>query len=106
MNYQEQVTSGEMKQWKRCFEVHIQNQLNMVPSILFNEEIVKQLPDGTFVRNAAGNVSHELIDPSEIFPLINPADGTQLGQMTYGQLYAALYSLYIHSALERDAQGI
>ena len=53
----------------------------------------------------AGSVEQVLGDPSASFVLRNPATGQPTGQtMRHGELYVALWSLYIGLAEARDVE--
>lgn len=104
MNYKEQVNSGSMITWRRCDEININNPLNGMPQIAFHEEDVKSLPNGEIIKQSVGNLyEHFTMDNSNtIFNVLNPADDSVLRQSTYGEVYAVMYSLYLHLAGLRD----
>ncbi len=85
--------------WKRANAISIQNALNGVPSISFNQEIVASFDDGTSASIAsAGIITEQFINTGEAFNLLNPLDGTIIGVTTYQDAYVMLASLYAHIA--------
>ena len=100
MDYQEAPVAG--KRWKRCYAINIKNQLGQTPSVEMFEEVVTTLEEDTF-KKSSGSLQ-VLFDPSAEIPLLDPTTGLSLGvSMTQGQIHVALWSLYMMSALARDA---
>jgi hypothetical protein len=90
-------------QWNRCNAIHIQNTYGQKPQVTMQEEQITLIGDQQFQRSTGG-FSIEF-DPSSVIPLLNPADGTSLGQtMTQGQIHVALWSLYMAEVAKRAAQ--
>lgn len=100
--------------WQRCRSVTISNPhpasghpMNPQPPhpiATFEEEQVFALPDGKFVFTSVGSCS-KAFDPAAAFPILDPSTGLPTGQtFTQGVLYVILYSLYMQTAIERDAQ--
>jgi len=99
-DYKETAVTG--KKWQRCNVVHIDNPYNAQPTVTFAEEEVASVGNETFIKPA--DQIHFAFDPSVVIQLRDPGTGELTGQtMTGADIYAALYSLYIQSALERDA---
>ena len=87
------------KKWKRANVISIQNPLNGIPSISFNQEITASFDDGTFASiEYAGMITEQFINTAEAFNLLNPLDGTVIGTSTYQDAYVMLASLYAHIA--------
>jgi hypothetical protein len=104
-NYQQSDIAGT--KYTRSYQVNVQNGLSNKAITFFEEQIIN-LDDGSVVQQKAGNVSESLTadNASTAFPLLDPETGQVIVQgatMTYSGVYAALYSLYIHLATERDA---
>ena len=99
-DYRETDVSGT--QWQRCCAVHIQNPYGQTPQITLQEEQLTTVNGQLFQKGAGGiNIT---FDPNEVINLLNPATGEALGTtMTHGQMYTALWSLYIAKADARDA---
>lgn len=97
-NYKEDTVKG----WQRVKSITIDNALGVIPTIVFAEEMVITSGDAVFHHDVQG-MQERFSDPSIVFPLLNPEDGTVIGEATYGQVYATLYSLYIALAAKRDA---
>lgn len=99
MNYRETANNTS---WQRCGTVHIYNPLEGTKTCRFDEETVVQV--GSRVVCAPESYITKDFDPEAVIPLLDPATGAPTGQTTtHGQLYLILYSLYIQTALERDA---
>lgn len=104
-NYKETGLAGTS--YVRANSVNIWNDENN-KNITFQEEQVITLADGEVIRKPAGQVFSNFTaeNASTAFPLLNPETGEPLvdgAQMTYEGVYAALYSLYLHLATERDS---
>jgi hypothetical protein len=102
--YMPNTTTGTISTWKRACKIEITNPITGSPSAIFSEEIATALPDGTFISKHSTSLSENATDMTLTFPLLDPATGNVVGSMTYGQLYAAMYSLYLNLAAERDAE--
>lgn len=99
-NYHESTVTGTS--WQRCHTVTIRNPLDGAKKIEFAEERVIAL-DGEDMRTWVVGCER-LFVPGEQFKILNPETNQPTGQvMTHAQLYQALYSLYMQTALERDA---
>lgn len=102
IKYRETSFSGSS--YIRCDSINIINGSDN-KRIRFNEVEVTTLGDGRVDKKPAGSVGEFLSEDSAntSFSILNPEDNTDTGtQMTYGGVYAALYSLYLHLAKERD----
>ena len=94
--------------YARAYRIEAQNPLDGVPSITFAEEVVYAIEGNGIISKQTGNLNESLSldNVGTEFDLLNPITGEAVGaKMTYGQLQAALYSLYIHLAKERDSAG-
>jgi len=99
-DYKESSLSGV--QWQRCKTVTIDNPLVGGKSVVFHEERVISL-DGQNLRQPIGACSKAFSSDGE-FPILDPSTNLPTGQtMTHAELYSVLYSLYMQTALERDA---
>ena len=98
-NYKQTTVSGET--WQRAARVVVENPLNATPSILIVEEEAIVLGDKT-ITNVCGNLSCAF-DPEATFPAIDPATDEPVGRdITHGEVYALLNSLYMDLAKKRD----
>lgn len=98
-NYNQQTGQGES--WQRCYEVVIDNPLNAAAQITFKEEMVVQIGENTFTKPITACRSS--FDSEAEVPLLNPETGLATGpSFTHQELYQYLYSLYIHTAKQRD----
>jgi hypothetical protein len=80
---------------ERSKRVILENPISGIPSATFLKQEVIQL-DGRqdpIVRDV-GAVKADMLDTATSFPLLNPADDSVIGSMTYEQFYAAAYSLF------------
>jgi len=85
--------------------MHIEcnNGFGETPWIRFDEEDRAALSDGSSAVTGTSSITKPFDDPDKAFPLLDPATGQPTGAvMTHGAVYATLFSLYIHSAKERD----
>lgn len=95
---QEQAT-----EWQRCAAVVIMNPHQGIADIRMDEEKIITIGD-SFYSKPAGSLQFTF-PPDEVINLRNPATGELVGAtMTCGDIYLALYSLYIQKALARDAE--
>lgn len=100
-DYKETAVTG--KKWQRCNVVHIDNPYQAQPTVTFAEQEVAEVDGATF-QTQLGQLVFPF-DPVENINLRDPATGDLTGQTVTGaDVYAALYSLYIQKAMERDAQ--
>lgn len=99
-NYRETTVAGT--EYLRCRSVHIINEKDRVPVVAFGQELVTILP-GRTVFEGAGELRVDF-DPNKTINVINPLTGEPTGQsMTYGEVYAVLYSAWLQEAQARDA---
>lgn len=102
-DYRQQTFTGS--KWTRCLHLEANNPYGGQPSIRFDEEERVSLQDGQTLGKATGAISRPFTDPLAEFPLLDPTTGAPTGgNLTHGQVYAILWSLYMDSAKLRDAQ--
>jgi hypothetical protein len=98
-DYKESNVSGT--QWQRCNGVYIQNSYKNVPNITLREEKVTEIGEELFFKDM-GQIDFQF-NPNAVIQLLNPVDGTPTGAtMSMGEMYIALWSLYMTKAAERD----
>ena len=91
-------------QYDRAYQIVIDHPLHRAPRATFFEERVITTPTGSLSR-AVGEC-HLAYDPTALVPLLDPTTGDPTGQsVSMGELYAMLYSVYIHTATARDQAG-
>lgn len=99
--YKETLVSGSS--YTRCNQILINNSLRTTPTIRFDEQVVVSMEAGGAIINGSGSIEM-VFDPAKLIPLMDPTTGIATGQtMSYGEVYAVLYSAYLDAALERDA---
>ncbi len=99
-DYKETTLEGTA--YTRCDSVLLSNPKDGLPGVAFHEQRYYNL-DGEVVVRDMGSLPVSY-DPAGVIQLRNPATGELVGQtMSHDVLYAAMYSLYIQSALARDA---
>jgi len=102
-NYKETTLAGAS--YIRANSVAVRNGESN-KSISFYEEKVINLEDGEIIRKPSGEVSSAFTpeNANTEFQVLNPGTGEPIdgATMTYADVYAALYSLYLHLATERD----
>jgi len=102
-NYNETAVSGSI--WTRAKAVQINNPANGTPSITFTEEQVVDY-NNTLLSGGQPSFVSVTFNPAAVIPMIDPTTQTATGAtMTQGDLYAALYSLYLQVAAARDVQA-
>lgn len=103
-NYKESQIAGS--KWTRARRVVLNNPLDEVPTIVFEEEQVVQAGDLTVKQPVAPGpntvVSGQFADPTTVFDLLDPETDTVTSTVTYAQFYAMVYSMYKHLAARRD----
>jgi hypothetical protein len=100
-NYKEPTITGYS--YTRCNQVLISNRLGAVPQIRFDEQVVVTMETGGTIINGSGSIEMDF-DAAKMIPLIDPTTGAATGQsVSYGTVYAMLYSGYIDGATSRDA---
>lgn len=100
-NYKETSITGSS--YTRCNQVLISNRLGAVPTVKFDEQVVVSLETGGSIINGSGSIGMDF-DAAKMIPLIDPTTGAATGQsVSYGTVYAMLYSAYIDAATARDA---
>lgn len=99
-NYNETKVSGQS--WNRCFKIEFFNPYNCQPECkMFEEEIISV---GDKSLTTLTRILAPQIDMSSVINLINPMTGEPLGaSITHQDLYIALFSLYINTAMAKDA---
>lgn len=102
-NYLESNVAGN--KYVRCNAIHVMNVLNGAKMITLSEEQVIILDDD-IITKPSNQIVKELTpnNANTSFDVLNPEDNSVVSSMTYEEVYAVLYSLYLHSALERDAK--
>jgi len=100
-DYKESTLAGTS--WQRAVRVVVENPLNGTPSIMFVEEQAINTGSDIITRPVA-NLSCSF-DPSATFPALDPTTNEPVGRdITHGEVYGLLYSLYMDLAKKRDAQ--
>jgi len=98
--YQQTDVAGS--QYQRGRSLYFENPLGAAPSLLVREERVINLANRQILE-PAGEIRKTVDDLSVVFPLRNPESGEETGeQLTFQDVYVALYSVYWHLANERD----
>jgi len=97
--YQEQTGQGQV--WQRCYSIAVDNPLGGQATITFNEEKVMSIADQ--VVRTPHAMCRKKFNAQMTFPIRNPQTGEPTGDtMTHLELYNILYSLYMHTAQQRD----
>lgn len=111
-NYNETTVSGAT--WIRSFQVQINNSYNGTPTVVFLEERAVALSDNTVLTIPVQPGFCEVgFDPSAQIPLVNPWTGEPMTNndpenpvqqyASHIEAYILLWSLYLQTAMERDA---
>lgn len=97
--YNKKVITGEMTTWTRANQIIINNIAGQNNTVLFQQEVIKVLPDKEVIKTQIDSIAKDIVDINEIFELLNPITGEPVGvKMSYGQLAAAIYSIYVATA--------
>ena len=98
-SYQSSTISGEA--WTRCPEITISNPTDGQPSITFREERVALIGSDKLITPL--NRIVVAFNPDDVIPLYNPETMEPIGtSITHGEVYAIMYSAYLHAAYTRD----
>lgn len=98
-DYQETQVTGT--KWQRCNQVLLNNPHNAQRSIEMREEEIVILGDNVFCQTVPGMKFD--FNPQDTFELRDPATGNVTGAtMSMGEMYVAVWSLYMQKAMERD----
>lgn len=101
----EEVTGNSWLRTKRIVFENPQQHLGP-PKVKFVEERVYEVNAENVhdrVARDVGSIEETFTDPTKTFPVINPATGELTpNELSYGELYAMIYSAYIHLAMKRD----
>lgn len=104
-DYKEQTISGQ--QWQRVWRVECDNKLGGQRRITYYEETAVKVGDHVITSP----ISKTLVKPfdatteGDTFDLVHPMTGETVGTMTEQALFIALFSHYLHTASQRDAQN-
>lgn len=102
-DYKESTVAGTS--WQRASRVVVDNPYGGVPTIMFVEEQAINIGDSIITKPVA-NLSCNF-DPSATFLAIDPTTNTPTGQeISHGEVYGILYSLYMDLAAKRDGVAI
>lgn len=102
-DYKQATVVGQARQ--RCKQIVIDNSLGQVPGIRFDEERVISTEEGDIQRDA-GTLAASYA-PSHVVQLLNPITGEPTGKsITYGEVYAIIYSAYLDAAFARDIANL
>lgn len=78
---------------------------HLPPKVVFHEERVIEGETGVMTRFPEGQCVLEH-DPALAIPLLDPATGEATGEtLSMNELYAMVYSVYMHAATARDAEA-
>ncbi len=103
MKYKQTSVTGES--WVRAKRIVIENVLNEDNAIKFVEEKVTNL-DGDNTSQDLGVLDNKVgdVDMSTEIPVIDPETGEPTGtSITYGELHAFIFSVYMALVNERDS---
>jgi Na+/alanine symporter len=113
-DYKEEVLTG--KKWVRSYAFQGTNTYKSIPTLRFEEEIIRELVDGTMLVNGYGSgVSANMTTPDKVIVLRNPTDDSVIPSIevlvsmvgcTYTLVQVLMYSLYKQLATERDESGV
>lgn len=96
--------ADKIKGKQRVYGGSFSNELEGIPSVVFNEELITHdAVSGRVFHNQTGSVAVSLTDPATPLTLRNPVDDSVIGAVTYQDVFVMLYSLGRQAQIERDA---
>lgn len=102
-DYKEKTAEG--KQWQRCSNIIIQNRVQAPPIVILQEEIATNLGDETITKHI-GEIAFTF-NAEDTIALRDPTTGELVGKdITFGEVYVILWSLYMNKASARDEEII
>lgn len=103
-NYNETAVAGT--KWRRARQVTVDNTYQQVPKLVFFEQDVITLEDGTVIQQNLDPMINPLqvyFSPDIEIPMIDSTTGQPTGEVrTHKDLYQLLNSLYVLLATTRD----
>lgn len=108
-NYKE--TDIQASGYQRCHTIVIQNPYGQKPVVTFQEEAIyikagsnEVFHDKLIADSQGGVLLKNVNDYNEMFTLWNPSTQTRTDkQVSMGEVYALIWSVYMNEALKRDA---
>lgn len=101
-NYKETSINGT--EYQRCYLLKIYNPIDGYKKAVFDENKVITIGDKKVITESYS--CEKLFNPTSNISILDPVTGNPTGeQVTHQKLYEILYSLYIQTALERDANN-
>lgn len=96
-------TTEICRKWQRAFRIVIENPYNSEKTVTFFEEEIVDI-DGEVLKRPAGNLKITF-NATDAFPGLDIDTGLPIGRdVTHGEVYSLMYSLYMHLAKQRDEQ--
>lgn len=101
-NYQETQLSGTS--YQRCRLVEIRNPYLQTPTVTFSEARINNVGDRVLREEPSAPI-HIGYDPATVIQSYDPEtlEPVEGADFTMGEVYAMLFSAYIHFAKARDA---
>jgi len=105
-NEQRTVDTKDITRFERAHRIEIHNPLDGVPRLVMRTSWVERDNEtGEEVQKEAYRNLYDVYDPSAVFDVISPIDGTVMGQSDYATLMSTMYGLFWKLAAEEDANG-
>lgn len=99
--YKETSVIGQ--KFTRCHTINLSNPRNGLPSAQFSEEEVIVLGENDMISRPVGGFTVMMDNPMASIEIRNPMTYEKTGQtITFGEIYAILFSAYWDSAEKRD----
>lgn len=93
-NYLQQNISSAQT-YQRANKIIIENPLNDIPMVTYNEEMVYIFDGEVVLKNPCGSIDKILTNLEETFPIINPINDLPIPTTkNYKDVYVILYSVY------------
>lgn len=90
--------------YQRCKKITIYNPYQEAPTVQFEEEQIIKRADNSVLKDPQGTITMLVNNFNDSFPVYNPLTQAKTGTNgTIAQLYALVWSVYMHQAVQRDA---
>ena len=94
---EEQVTK---QSYDRCLAISIENPMGGIPTAKFVSEKIETLSDGSINQVRLNDLMVDMSDPNKAIPVLNPETGEAINTVTFGYLYAVLFSVWVQKVEE------
>lgn len=101
--YGESTSTAAVTSYLRAGRIEIDNTYGKQPELLFTTEMITLIPGQDPFTKFVRRTKLAMTDPTARIPLLHPETGAVLGSFAAGDLYAMLYSAFVHAELQASA---